>query len=86
MRHSPKCHDELWERLPQVDSVSGGEIQPIVRLYGEGAVPHIQIAHRVDTVLGRGVAVRHDGIAQSGFAVLAAPNLRKAEKELLIAS
>ncbi len=51
----------------------------------EGASPSIGIAHQIAAALRRSVIVSGDLLAERGVGLLAAPSLRKGNKESLLA-
>src|SRR5256885_6947552 len=67
-------------------AIRGSEVQLLARFDAERVIPRIEVAHRVGAILGRGVAVGDDPLAQGGLADLLAPALREAQEEQLLAA
>ena len=71
--------------LPDADAVFGGEVELVGGLDVEGGVPAVVVADGEGAVLGGGVGIGEDLLAQGGVADDAAPVLTKGDEELLVA-
>jgi len=68
-----------------LDQIAGRQIHRISGLDAEGTIPGIVVAHRPGSILAWRMSVRDDDLPQHCLAEFLPPNLREAQKELLIA-
>ena len=73
------------DALPDADAVFGGEVEFVGGLDVEGGVPAVFVADGEGAVLGGGVGVGEDLLAEGGVADDGAPVLTEGDEELLVA-
>src|ERR1700733_9244276 len=75
----------LGARSPHLHPIAGRQIHRISGFDAEGTIPGFIVAHRPGSILARRMSVRDDDLLQHRLAEFLPPNLREAQKELLIA-
>ena len=71
--------------LPDADAVVWGEVELVGGFDVEAGVPAVLIANGEGAVLGGGVGIGQDALAEGGVADDASPVLSEGDEELLVA-